>query len=231
MTRDVTNEILRFRQQYGGSDNTNPANVVANKSLNYVTGNSIQNPVIERVTVAPAVINFNNSVGLFGTENIFIKVVVAVSDTVQDNRAFNADRDDYFFARIDQLELDALVDYTEASIDYQDDLAVENDYSPASISEGRPSLINPVVTCEIENVGVNNIYIDRYVDVVLYGPDRKPIGTQTAYVPDESFFYVGIHARRTKRLPFNVRLTLGRQYLSITEVTPTPEQPLLSSSY
>ena len=33
------------------------------------------------------------------------------------------------------------------------------------------------------------------------------------YVKDNSYFYIGIHARNTRRLPFDVECVIGKEYL------------------
>jgi hypothetical protein len=72
---DVTQEILRnhlksmeqvITQHRGG--------LAASKSLNYAQGASIQKPVQEKVTVLPRRLEIPDTTGLFGAENVFIKV-------------------------------------------------------------------------------------------------------------------------------------------------------------
>ena len=214
MTRDVTDEVLRHRQKYGGSENTNPTNLAANKSLVYAAGNSIHSPVVERVTVVPSTLTFTNEVGLFGAENTFIKVDLNITETPSDQKELQIlDSDGYLSALISDDDILA-AGYNSAATDYSLDLTVVNDYEPATISDTIPPLDDPIVDIVLENLGTGNIYIDNHLDVSLYGPNRRPISDDLAYVRAFGFFYIGIHARKTRRLPYKVRLTLGSRYIA-----------------
>ena len=59
---------------YGSSDNTNPAYYSSSRCLNYANGGTMQRAENERVTVIPRALNYKDTVGLFGSENHFIKV-------------------------------------------------------------------------------------------------------------------------------------------------------------
>ena len=79
---DVTAEVLRNHNTYGGSDNTNPSYLAINRSLDYArTSNSMLNAQVENVTVIPRTINYKDSVGLFGAENIFVKVQLDIQNS------------------------------------------------------------------------------------------------------------------------------------------------------
>ena len=68
---NVTDQINKYKILYGSSDNTNPATIAAAKKLNYAEGASIQKPSKEDIFLIPQSINYNDTVGLFGTENHF----------------------------------------------------------------------------------------------------------------------------------------------------------------
>ena len=72
--KDVTQRILDRHIIYGASDNTNPAYLSSNRSLNYAAGGSINSPQQDQVTIIPYTINYKDTVGLFGKENHFIKI-------------------------------------------------------------------------------------------------------------------------------------------------------------
>ncbi len=78
---DVTQEILNNHLLYGGSDNTAPGGLAVSKSLNYAKGASIQKPVLENVSVLPRRLKYADTVGLFGAENVFVKVNLNIKDT------------------------------------------------------------------------------------------------------------------------------------------------------
>ena len=57
-----------------GAGSARPEYLSVNRSLNYAMGaNNITSAKADRVTAAPAVRNYKDSVGLFGAENIFIR--------------------------------------------------------------------------------------------------------------------------------------------------------------
>ena len=62
-----------------GYDSTNPAYLSANRSLNYAVGGSIQRPEMDKVSIIPYVINYQDTVGLFGKENHFVRVNVNIN--------------------------------------------------------------------------------------------------------------------------------------------------------
>ena len=72
---DVTNEVNKLIENMGGSGTTNPAYSSATRSLNYAKSrNNIHNAANEKVTAIPYQLNYKDTVGLFGAENVFIKV-------------------------------------------------------------------------------------------------------------------------------------------------------------
>ena len=76
---DVTPRILQSVQTYGSSDYTNPAYSSSNRSLNYHEGGSIQRPEKDRVTVIPYSLKFEDTVGLYGKENHFVRINVNIT--------------------------------------------------------------------------------------------------------------------------------------------------------
>ena len=80
---NVTEQINRQMIGVGGGS-ANPAYYSSNKSLNYAKGsNSLLNALTERVTAIPYTANYKDTVGLFGTENIFVKIQLEVQNTLQ----------------------------------------------------------------------------------------------------------------------------------------------------
>ena len=74
----------------------------------------------------------------------------------------------------------------------------------------------------LENKGTNNIYVDNHVDSRLYGIDRQEHPYELMYVAAKDCIYVGVHARNTKRLPFDMTIYFG--YETIGESVPTPAE-------
>ena len=63
-----------------------------------------------------------------------------------------------------------------------------------------------------------NKYIDAWFDVRLYTKNREEHPYDKMYVRLNDFFYIGFHARNTRRLPYNVKCVIGQEYLSGAEV-------------
>ena len=71
---NVTAEILKHDQVYSASDNTNPDRYASGKVLNYASGASITRPDVEEISVVPYNLHYEDSVGLFGVENYFLRI-------------------------------------------------------------------------------------------------------------------------------------------------------------
>ena len=73
----------------------------------------------------------------------------------------------------------------------------------AKISDGVLSVI-------LFNRGTGNQYVDKHLDVRLYNRDREEHPYDIMYVRPSDVFYIGFHARNTKRLPYNVTCEIGK---------------------
>ena len=221
MGRDVSTTLNRYDRQYGGMGSTKPEVTSVNRRLDYAAGNTIQDPVIETVSTAPATVNFENTVGLFGAENTFVKVNLGIVATDVSEESFT-DPDGYDTAFINRraVEGDA-PDYIAALLNDALDTSVVNDYDPAELISSIGDLVDPVVSVTLENLKTGNIYIDNYLDIELYGPDRRTLGSDTVYVGINGYFYIGFHARRTKRLPYKAKVTIGTEFISGLTLTDT----------
>jgi hypothetical protein len=210
--KDVTQRILDRHIIYGSSDNTNPAYASSNKSLNYATGGSIHSPQQDRVTIIPYTINYSDTVGLFGKENHFVKVNVNIDPTV----AFACfEEPGWECAIITNQDLITINTYVPALIDETKDLTQVNTYDPARIlrnSLGKKS--DAYVSVDLENLKTGNKYIDAWFDVRLYTKAREEHPYDKMYVRMNDFFYIGFHARNTRRLPYNVKCVIGQEYIS-----------------
>ena len=214
---NVTQEIRRNHITYGSSDNTNPSGLAASKSLNYANGASIQKPIIERVTRIPYTFNFKDTVGLFGVENCFVRIDVDVIDQELIGADSTVDADGYLTVLWDQTDQPILDTYVQAETEGWP-FPPNTPEGDARVSGDLASYINPMVSVDLRNLKTGNQYIDSWLDVRLYTNKREEHPYDFAFVPDKSFFYIGFHARNTRRLPYNVQCTVGDMYLPLAQI-------------
>ena len=209
--QDVTPQIAKSHIVYGASDSTNPAYSSANRSLNYAEGGSIQRPELERVSIIPLPLEYQDTVGLFGKENHFIRVEVRINRTVS-NSCF--EEAGWQCAMVTEEEPNIVNTYESAVIDPDGDPVTVNTYVPASIKASAiPDISDPWVSVDLENLKTGNKFIDAWFDVRLYKSNREEHPYNKMYIRENDFFYIGFHARNTKRLPYNVKCTVGQQLL------------------
>ena len=91
-----------------------------------------------------------------------------------------------------------------------------------------PFIPNGVVRVDLENLKTGNRFIDAWFDVRLYTKDRQEYSYDTMYIGVNDYFYIGFHARNTKRLPYNVRMTVGSEIISSYNLTSEQRQYLVS---
>jgi hypothetical protein len=210
--QDVTPQIQKTHMIYGSSDYTNPAYSSSNRSLNYAVGGSIHRPEVEKVKIIPYTLHYQDTVGLFGKENHFIRVEV----NIDKKYAFACfEEPGWECARISEDQYDVFNTYKTADIDPLQDLTTVNTYEPAAILQNSlGTLSDAYISVELENLKTGNKYIDSWFDVRLYTKDRMEHPYNKMYVRIKDFFYIGFHARNTKRLPYNVKCVIGREYIS-----------------
>ena len=214
--KDVTQRILDRHTIYGASDNTQPAYSSANKSLNYHTGGSISSPELNNVSIVPFTLNYSDTVGLFGQENHFIKVNV----NIDKNATFACfEEEDWFCAEMTPKDLSIVNTYLPATVDDTLDLVTVNTYDPAKILLNTlATKADPYISVDLENLKTGNKYIDAWFDVRLYTKAREEHPYDKMYVRLNDYFYIGFHARNTRRLPYNVKCVIGQEYISGLEV-------------
>ena len=213
---DVTQEILRNTEIYGSSDYTAPWSLASSKSLNYAKGASIQKPVQEKVTVLPRRLKYQDTTGLFGAENVFIKVDLKIIDT--GNLCF--EEPGWECLKITFADSELLNTYYTAVMDVSKDLDTVNTYEPAQINNKLASIPSPHVGVSLKNLKTGNIYIDSWFDVRLYTKAREEHPYDEMYVPLRDYFYIGFHARNTRRLPYNVECLVGTGFKSKNDIDP-----------
>lgn len=203
---DVTEEILRNTQIYGASDYTAPHSLTSAKALNYAEGASIQKPINELVTILPRRLKYQDTVGLFGAENRFIKINLNIQDTGN----VSIEEPGWSGLRIVQEDPDLLnTYYTAFANQFGHDSDVNYDEAIITNNILADTLNNPLVGVSIDNLKTGNKYIDAWFDVRLYTKARQEHPYDLMYLPFNDYFYIGFHARNTKRLPYNVECLIG----------------------
>ena len=79
---------------------------------------------------------------------------------------------------------------------------------------------NPYVGVSLSNLKTGNKYIDAWFDVRLYTKAREEHPYDEMYLPVKDYFYIGFHARNTKRLPYNVECLIGTGFKTKNEIDP-----------
>ena len=211
---DVTNQILQHHKIYGASDSTNQEYVASGRCFNYSKGNTIQKPITYEINLFPYKVDLKGEVGLFGAENVFFKFTVNAKDSGvicidetgwecadvnQNLQPVNPD-DEYTFVPTENLG-QALVDFNTSELD--------GDYISAELSYPNELKNFSQFSVYLENKGTNNIYVDSHVDSRLYNIERQEHPYELMYVGAKDCVYVGVHARNTKRLPFDMTIYFG----------------------
>ena len=238
---DVTDQIRQYNEIYGGSSNTQQGGLAASKSLNYSNAPTIQQAQRVITTVYPLTFSLVGQVGLFGAENYYLRVevnlltplnpefeevgyepaVVVFVNTPTVNTyepAFvNFDKDppppdpapDAQLIPSQQASSAccAVVSFNPLSD------PILNCYYGARFTNAIPTTFDPWVSVDLNNIGVGNIYIDNWLDTMIYTRERKMWSYDKMYVRPKDFFYVGIHARNTRQLAYNVDVTVGAELL------------------
>lgn len=256
----VTTELQQNFQTYGGSDNTNPSGLSASKSLTYAEGSSWQKANIEKVSVCPFTFNFSGEVGLFGSENTFVRIDMNIIDAGGGVLVVN----DYIAADVQTSTPITINTFESAIVNTSIDTQPFNEFEPADIEADFVNNLESIVKVELLNELAGNQYQNKWVDVCLYDKYRNEIGiglasetipersafentsegnsayqtaltaytqapyTYTFYAFASDSFYVGVHARNTKRLPYKFQVKIS----NLTEVNElTDKERKLLASY
>ena len=213
---NVTQEILTKTELYGGTPSARPEYFSTSKNLDYaIESNSLTRARTERVTAIPQDIYYKDTVGLQGAENIFVKIDLSIQNTLgRATQGTGNTVNTYEPVKVALFEKDPDPDWEDIIIDFQLDVNVFNTYEPAKFSNQLDILPQALVSVELENLKTGNKYIDAWLDVRLYTKDRKEYSYDKMYISPDSYFYIGFHARNTRRLPYNVQLTIGSQYVA-----------------
>jgi len=215
-SKDVTQRILDRHIIYGASDNTQPSYASSNKSLNYASGGSIHSPEKQRVSIVPFLLNYSDTVGLFGKENHFVRVDIDIDLSIA---LACYEEDGWECGNVSQTQVNTDATYVEALVDEEVIPPDDNTFVAAEINAATLSLkSNAYISIDLANLKTGNKYIDAWFDVRLYSKTREEHPYNIMYVHLNDFFYIGFHARNTKRLPYNVRCLIGRKYESYEDI-------------
>ena len=210
---DVTQQILHNHIIYGASDYTAPHGLASGKKLNYAEGATITKPSNQSCSVVPFTFKYQDTVGLFGAENHFVKIKLnIIGDQV--NSCF--EEVDWECAKI--TSQDTTEPYWEMGI-VDDRLELDPVYVSAEINlDVLPRLTNGYLSVDLNNLKLNNMHMDDWLDVRLYTKDREEHPYEKMYVRPQDFFYIGFHARNTRRLSYNVECVVGLEYLEYQSI-------------
>lgn len=219
---DVTKEVNNSYIVYGASDYTASKDLAASKQLNYAAGPSISRPEKQSVNVIPHTFKYQDSVGLMGTENYFTKIQLSiVSNIVRScfeeefwscggvDESINENPGSNYTAGTVTLGLFPTVNNYEQAISSGDQLP----FVPGA---------SRFLSVEVNNLKTGNEYVDKDLEVRLYTADREEHPYNKMYVQTNDFFYLGFHARNTKRIKYDIECTIGvelRSYDSISDKT------------
>ena len=209
---DVTQEVRQNHIIYGASDYTAPHTLAASRSLNYADGPTITRPAKQECSVVPHTFKYQDSVGLFGAENYFTRVKLNIIG-------------DIVFACYEEPDWDCalITNATDEFEPYYEAADVDRDYPciddpagyycPDIIGNRLPTLGGDTyVSVELKNLKTGNMHVDDWLDTRLYTAAREEHPYDKMYVRLSDFFYIGFHARNTRRLPFDVACTIGMEY-------------------
>jgi len=214
---DVTTELLKQNQTYSASDNTNPDRYSSSRSLNYATGASISKAELAEVNVVPFSLQYSDAVGLYGVENHFIKVKLNIIGDIV--------RKEYMEPGYIKADIfnNATEDDTGFVTSALDQAAAELDTGYSSAAT--PPLTLPAIgldaylSIDLQNLKTSNMYNDANLDVRLYTSEHEEHPYDLMYIKPRDFFYVGIHARNTKRLPYNIQIDIGNEYKALESIS------------
>ena len=215
---DVTPEILQNHIIYGSSDYTAAHRHASGRSLNYVSGGSITKPENEKVTVAPYTLKYKDSVGLFGAENYFVKVTLKVTGDV----VFACYEEEGWECAIITAtdEVDPYWELAQINSAHNEPIEPDGYYQAALKYNSLPFLNGELgyFSVDLRNLKTGNKYVDSWLDVRLYTEAREEHPYDLMYVRPYDVFYIGFHARNTRRLPYDVECEIGKEFKPLSKI-------------
>lgn len=221
---DVTPQIISYAELYGSSDNTNQNSTASSRTLQYATGSTVQKPVHVPVKTAPQLLTFQNptGVGLFGAEMVVLRFDLDIKDSGKLDNCGPIGIDLYFPACVHRIDQGTVNTYQQLEADQYADLIEVNSYEPALFSNTGvlDTLHQPMIKVGLKNLGSGNQYQDCWVDAYFLGADRKVMAETEFWTPLRSSFYLSISARNTRRMPYNLEVSIGDQITSLNSLSP-----------
>ena len=208
---DQTQEILNNHIIYGASDSTNQ-NATSIGKLNYANGGSIQHAWKQDIVNLKTTLHWKDTIGLAGAENQFLKLQLKLSDFPNPScfeelgwQCVDPNRD----KQEKEPQWDGAFDN-----DYLD-LEPAGQYEPAQwIMPKFPVYKEPAfVSVRVENIGTKNHHNDNWLDTRLYTKERFEHPYDLMYVKKDEYFYIGFHARNTKRTAYDIKLHIGEYWV------------------
>jgi len=218
---NVTTEINNKISQMGGSGSARLEYLSPNRSLNFASGsNNINTAPAQAVTAIPYDVQFNDSVGLMGAENLFFKLKLNI---ISNSSVFlNSDTQENSYLPVwTFVETGTTNDYDTAVMDFSQETSTNkvNTFDPARVSNDLSNYGRPVVSVTLKNLKTGNQYLDNWLDIRMYDSQNRPIDYDKVYVDIESDLIIGFHARNTKRLPVNAQVEVGQEFLEYNNLT------------
>ena len=209
---NVTQEIRKNHIIYGASDYTAAHSLAASKSLNYARGASLGNPERALCTVVPHTFRYDGDVGLFGAENYFIKVDLNVVGDI----VFACYEEPGWECAVTGRRPTEEFGWQLAEMDPLGCTSIDNTFICADVEgDNLPYIANGgYLSVEMLNKGTGNMHYDNWLDTRLYTAGKEEHAYPKMYVRKNDSFYIGVHARNTRRLPFDITCTIGLEYLS-----------------
>ena len=218
---DVTKEVNTSLLTMGGSGTTYTPYLASAKTLNYAADkSSINNAATETITAIPFTVKYSDTVGLFGAENIFIQLQLNIQSSSSAFANVTQAENDYLPVWT-FIESGTVNTYDTGVFDFQSIESTVNTFEPSRISNDLSEFRNLYVRLDLKNLKTGNKYVDSWFDVRIYTKDKKEYPYDTIYINKNDYIYLGFHARNTRRLPYNVEMDIGYEYLEYDNLSST----------
>jgi hypothetical protein len=213
---DVTPAILERYIKYGVADRTQSSTLSVSKSLNFTKGASIEKPFSQTLTTFPLTLNYTGNIGLFGAENVYLKFSLNINSAISLYQTVETP-DGYSTVIVSRGGNESSNDYESALESYP--TLNGQTYTESEYNSKLSSPDSARISVDLNNLKTNNQYVDNWLDVSLYDSNKLQHESNSILVGVKDVFYVGLHARRSVRLPYNISIEIGREYLSINSMT------------
>lgn len=206
---DQTQEILNNHLIYGASDSTNQ-NATSVGKLNFAHGGSMQHAWPIDIVNVKTVLHWKDDIGLAGAENHFVKVNLKLGDypgTPCYEEIFWECAEFHNVPEKDHQWEGVIVDHNK---DLIEDAPVGT-YWPAEWNTPRfPNYGQSTwISVRVEDLSTGNTHNDKWFDTRLYTKEKFEHPYELMYVKKNEFFYIGFHARNTRRIAYNVKIHIG----------------------